>query len=152
MDKTNFAQHFAQRLREALVAAGFHAHRSTSGIDIHKLTEITGYSSQICRKYLKGEAIPEPAKLTEIAKHLNVSAGWLLFGDTDHGFLSDKIFITKPQLQYVLTKAHALYNHHPSAHNFLLDLITKLSQLDASDDQAMKVIDLAFSSIEHALT
>src|SRR5215207_3682155 len=81
MEKVNLTKQFAYRLRDAMLAAGFNSQRSTSGVCIHKLAEITGYSVQICRKYLRGEAIPEPVKLIEIAKKLQVSPGWLLFGD-----------------------------------------------------------------------
>ena len=60
MEKVNLTKQFAYRLRDAMIAAGFNSQRSTSGVCIHKLAEITGYSVQICRKYLRGEAIPEP--------------------------------------------------------------------------------------------
>src|SRR3546814_19330151 len=82
MKKVDLTKQFAYRLRDAMIAAGFNSQRSTSGVCIHKLAEITGYSVQICRKYLRGEAIPEPVKLVEIAAKLQVSAGWLLFGDS----------------------------------------------------------------------
>src|SRR5580692_1281071 len=81
MEKVDLTKQFSYRLRDAMIAAGFNSQRSTSGVCIHKLAEITGYSVQICRKYLRGEAIPEPLKLAEIAAKLHVSPGWLLFGD-----------------------------------------------------------------------
>lgn len=82
MEKVNLAKQFANRLRDAMIAAGFNSQRSTSGVCIHTLSEITGYSVQICRKYLRGEAIPDPVKLREIAVKIHVSPGWLLFGDS----------------------------------------------------------------------
>ena len=82
MEKVNLTKQFAYRLnRDAMINAGFNSQRSTSGVCIHKLAEITGYSLQICRKYLRGEAIPEPIKLVEIAAKTDVSPGSLLFGD-----------------------------------------------------------------------
>ncbi len=94
MEKVDLTQQFAYRLRDAMIAAGFNSQRSTSGVSIHKLAEITGYSVQICRKYLRGEAIPEPLKLVEIAERLNVSAGWLLFGDAHSAHINSQNKVT----------------------------------------------------------
>lgn len=97
MEKVNLAKQFADRLRDAMIAAGFNSQRSTSGVCIHKLAEITGYSVQICRKYLRGEAIPDPVKLREIAVKIHVSPGWLLFGDShnDQGITPKKYQLIK---------------------------------------------------------
>ncbi|WP_058506028.1 helix-turn-helix domain-containing protein [Legionella nautarum] len=154
MEKVDLTKQFACRLRDAMIAAGFNSQRSTSGVCIHKLAEITGYSVQICRKYLRGEAIPEPVKLVEIATKLQVSPGWLLFGDdySDPITSKDKITISKNLLRYTLTRAASLYNS-PHLENdvpgFLLDLINDVSQINASEEQSQKIIDLALSSIKH---
>lgn len=154
MEKVDLIKQFAYRLRDAMIAAGFNSQRSTSGVCIHKLAEITGYSVQICRKYLRGEAIPEPVKLIEIASKLQVSPGWLLFGDnhSDSIIASDKITISKNLLHYIFTRAGNLYNvaHlEDEVPGFLLDLIDDLSQINASEEQSKKIIDLALSSIKH---
>ena len=154
MEKVDLTKQFAYRLRDAMIAAGFNSQRSTSGVCIHTLAQITGYSVQICRKYLRGEAIPEPVKLVEIATKLQVSPGWLLFGDShnDKATSSNQITISKNLLYYIFTQASSLYN---SAHSvdeipgFLLDLINDVSQINASEDQSKKIIDLALSSIKH---
>ncbi len=154
MEKVDLTKQFAYRLRDAMVAAGFDSQRSTSGVCIHKLTEITGYSVQICRKYLRGEAIPEPVKLVDIAAELNVSPGWLLFGDSydDSATSRNKITISKNLLLYILTCAVDLYNT-PHIGNevpgFLLGLINDLSQINASEEQSKKIVDLALSSARH---
>lgn len=154
MEKVDLTKQFSYRLRDALISAGFQSPRSTSGVDIHQLTAITGYSSQICRKYLRGEAIPEPAKLVEIAKHLHVSAGWLLFGDAhSDSFTSiDNITISKNLLQYIFIQANNLYNRSDSPEDvadFLMDLSNDVSQINASEDQSKKIIDLALASARH---
>lgn len=154
MEKVDLTKQFSFRLREAMIAAGFNSQRSTSGVNIHKLAELTGYSLQICRKYLRGEAIPEPVKLVEIARFLNVSPGWLLFGDAhnDRGFDGDAIMISKNLLHYILTRAASLYNAHGFQNevpDFLLDLINDVSLINASEEQSKKIIDLALSSIRH---
>ncbi|MBA2656651.1 MAG: transcriptional regulator [Tatlockia sp.] len=154
MEKVDLTKQFAYRLRDAMIAAGFNSQRSITGINIHKLVEITGYSIQICRKYLRGEAIPEPVKLVEIASQLQVSPGWLLFGDShdDSSVTRDKVIISKKLLHYILNQAGSLYNRPHLAHDvpdFLLELINDVSQINASEEQSQKIIDLALSSIKH---
>jgi transcriptional regulator with XRE-family HTH domain len=154
MEKVDLTKQFAYRLRDAMIAAGFNSQRSTSGVCIHTLAEITGYSLQICRKYLRGEVIPEPVKLVEIAARLQVSPGWLLFGDSHNdSFINrDKVIISKNLLLYILSQAANLYNV-PHLENdvpgFLLELIKDISQINASEEQSKKIIDLALSSAKH---
>lgn len=154
MEKVNFTKQFAHRLHEAMIAAGFNSTRSSSGVSIHKLTEITGYSLQICRKYLRGEAIPEPAKLVDIANSLHVSAGWLLFGEPQdsHSLSTDSLIISKTVLHYVFAQASSLYHGNLSEQeipSFLLDLINDLTAINATEEQSKKIIDLALSSVKH---
>ncbi|CEG55810.1 helix-turn-helix domain-containing protein [Legionella fallonii] len=154
MEKVNLTKQFAYRLRDAMIAVGFNSQRSTSGVCIHKLAEITGYSVQICRKYLRGEAIPEPVKLMEIAEKLQVSPGWLLFGDAhnDQGIAQNKITISKNLLHYIFTRAACLYNgdlEKQEIPNFLMELINDISLINANEEQSKKIIDLALSSVKH---
>jgi transcriptional regulator with XRE-family HTH domain len=154
MDKDHLTKQFACRLRDAMLSAGFNSQRSTAGVSIHKLAEITGYSVQICRKYLRGEAIPEPLKLVELAHKLNVSPGWLLFGDThcDSSLSSNTIAINKKLLKYIFSKAGFLYSNEQTekeAATFLIELIIDISQINTNEEQTKKIIDLAFSSIRH---
>lgn len=154
MEKIDLTKQFAYRLRDALIAAGFNSPRSTSGVDIHKLAEITGYSSQICRKYLRGEAIPEPTKLAEIASQLQVSPGWLLFGDShdDRNIPDKNIAISINLLQYIFTRAKPLYNAGHSLDDvadFLTEICNDVSQINANEEQSKKIIDLALASARH---
>ena len=154
MEKVDLTQHFAKRLRETMIAAGYNSQRSTSGVSIHKLAEITGYSQQICRKYLRGEAIPEPVKLAEIAAKLQVSPGWLLFGDShqDGNYSANHLTIRISLLHYIFAHASELYHADRSGDeisDFLLDLMKNISQINASEEQSKKIIDLALSSVRH---
>lgn len=154
MEKINLTKQFAYRLRDAMITAGFNSQRSTSGVSIHKLAEITGYSVQICRKYLRGETIPDPTKLVDIAEKLQVSAGWLLFGDASNapGTAQDKIIINKNLLYHILIQATSLYNNHrmeQEVPSFLMELINDVSLINANEEQSKKIIDLAISSIKH---
>ncbi|MCA0403280.1 MAG: helix-turn-helix transcriptional regulator [Proteobacteria bacterium] len=152
MSKIDLNKQFAFRLRDAMLAAGFHSERSISGISIHKLSEITGYSLQICRKYLRGEAIPEPAKLVEIAEYLKVAPGWLLFGD-NYNSADDKIMISKELLNYILNGARHFYKpqFEDEATQFLFELIKDVSQIIADDAQSKKIVDLALSSTKYLM-
>jgi hypothetical protein len=154
MEKVDLTKQFAYRLRDSLIAAGFNSQRSTSGVNIHKLSEITGYSPQICRKYLRGQALPEPAKLVEIAAQLHVSPGWLLFGDAnfDNNISSDKLTISKTLIRYIFERAYSLYNSGRTPDeitDFLMELAQDISQINATDAQSKKIIDLALSSANH---
>lgn len=154
MDKTNLAEQFASRLRDAMVNAGFQSRRSTSGVCIHKLSEITGYSVQICRKYLRGEAIPEPTKLKELATKLDVAAGWLLFGDVSSEIktTTENLLINKKILHYILVNATCLYQTTLKEHeipDFLMELIHDVMSIQANEEQTKKIIDLAFASLKH---
>lgn len=154
MEKVNLTKQFAYRLRDAMIAAGFNSQRSTSGVCIHKLAEITGYSLQICRKYLRGEALPEPIKLIDIAAKLHVSPGWLLFGDAhnDNNTSETNVLVSKNLLHYIFMKAACLYNgnlQEQEVPDFLMDLINDISLINASEEQSKKIIDLALSSVKH---
>jgi hypothetical protein len=154
MEKVDLTKQFAYRLRDAMINAGFNSQRSISGVSIHKLAEITGHSLQICRKYLRGEAIPEPLKLIEIASKLKVSPGWLLFGDAynDENTAKENIIISKNLLHYIFTKATSLYNNNPMESEipgFLIELINDVSLINANEEQSKKIIDLAIASVKH---
>lgn len=154
MEKADLIKQFANRLRDAMIAKGYHSTRSTSGVDLHKLVEITGNSPQICRKYLSGQVIPEPTKLAELAAKLSVSPGWLLFGDShsNGNLVENKITISKDLLHYIFTHANQLYTAQLSDHeipDFLLDLTNDVCQIETSDKQSKKIIDLALASAKH---
>ena len=154
MGKVDLLKQFAERLRDAMIAKGYHSTRSTSGVDIHKLVEMTGNSPQICRKYLAGQVIPEPSTLADLAAKLNVSPGWLLFGDSHSNgdAVENKITISKDLLHYIFAQANQLYTTQQSDDeipDFLLDLTHDVCQIDTSDEQSKKIIDLALSSAKH---
>lgn len=153
--KIAFVEHFANRLHEAMRAAGHASGRSTSGIDIHQLVEITGYSAQMCRKYLRGEAMPDPMKLHEIAQHLGVSPGWLLFGhaiETTEKFPQTYLYVNQQNLRTLFEKAEALYQQQKNTAqrtDFLMNLVHNISQTNLSEAQSHQMIELALSSATH---
>ncbi len=154
MDKLNLGKEFAMRLRDSMIQSGFYSLRSNSGVDIDKLAELSGHSLQICRKYLRGQAIPEPVKLAEIASKLNVSPGWLLFGDLypQNNKMNTHILIDKNLLHYMFTQARTLYHTKRTddeLSDFLVDLTKEVSLIDANEEQSKQIIDLVLSSAKH---
>lgn len=151
MEKLSLIKEFAERLRDTLIKKGYCSSRSTSGVDINRFAKMAGHSSQICRKYLRGEVIPELNKLAEIAAELNVSPGWLLFGDSHTNTQPEehKITISKNLLHYIFTHANTLYQtEHSNQHRLptlLLELTKDVSQIDVNDEQSKKIVDLALS-------
>jgi hypothetical protein len=147
MSKHALSTGFAQRLHQAMISAGFTSTRSKSGVCMHTLTQLTNHSRQICRKYLGGETLPEPHVVIKIATALNVSPGWLLFGDAPVT-QTDNICISKSLLHYILT--HELTpSHYQNLQYpyFLMHLIHEITQLQGNELHLKKIIDLAFTSI-----
>lgn len=142
MNKKMIAQGFAARLHQVLTQAGFTSARSKSGVSIAALIELCGHSRQMCRKYLLGEAIPEPAMIAHLACRLEVSPGWLLFGDLQELQQQDSCLqISKSVLDYILQHP-ILYRIEPE---YLLNLLERISGLHFNDHQMKKVIDISFA-------
>lgn len=151
--KSDLNQQFAARLRDALLAKGYHSARSPSGIHIQKFADLTGHSVQICRKYLRGQSIPDSPKLIEIAAQLEVSPGWLLFGDCHgrHDGQAHKITINRDLLHYIYTHFSALHPPDPIQADFFSEFFVNLVHdvCAISDDleQSKKIIDLALATL-----
>ena len=150
--KISLSQRFALRLRDTLIAAGYASTRTPSGVDIFEFAKLIGHSPQICRKYLRGQAIPNSSKLENIATTLCVSPGWLLFGDCHSHHISaetNKITINKELLHYIFTHMTSLYQPNLPPHqlpDFFLELTEDISQINADPEQSKKIVDLALSS------
>ena len=144
MIKNNITIAFATRLRNALLSAGFQSQRSMSGVDILKFAQAIQHTPQICRKYLRGETIPEPQKLSEIAQMLNVSPGWLLFGDShsqqDHE--NNKITISKNILHHLFSHISLLCSPNNASEvlpNFWLELTEDLQEFENNEEKSKKI-------------
>ena len=154
MERIDLIQQFALRLRQTLINAGYGSTRSASGVNLQRFAEITGHSVQICRKYLLGKVIPEPAKLSVLAEKLNVSPGWLLFGDCHsvEPMEKNKVTINESLLHYIFTHANDLYQAKHSTDelpDFLLELTKDVSAINADLVKSKKIIDLALLSAKH---
>lgn len=146
----NLYQSFADRLIQTLKEQGYGASRSPNGISIKKLAEFTEASEQICRRYIRGDALPDYDKIKRLANHLNVNPGWLLFGDESNLNINENL-IDESLLHYILKNSHCLYSVSQGSNDdyadFVLGLIKEVRQIDTSAQNLLKIIDLALSSI-----
>lgn len=141
---------FSSRLIQTLKDKGHTASRSPNGICIKTLADFTGASEQICRRYIRGDALPDYEKVKQLALHLQVNPGWLLFGEEGHS-APQKNVTDETLLHYILKQSHHLY---PVSHgsnddyaDFVLGLIKEVRSIDTSKNNLLKIIDLAIGSI-----
>lgn len=150
--KSDMDKSFANRLIETMKANGHTASRSPNGICMRTLAEFSGASEQICRRYIRGDALPDIAKVKKIATSLNTTPGWLLFGDAPpFQTASSSITIDKDILHYILDKSHCLYRNETGNTDdfadFVIELIRDVRSIDTTKENLEKIIDLAVSSI-----
>ena len=143
-------QAFAQRLIKMLKDKGHIASRSPNGICIKTLSEFTGASEQICRRYVRGDALPDYEKVKQLAEHLQINPGWLLFGDEGYPAPSNHQ-IDEQLLHYILKQSHHLYRYTSENNDdyadFVLGLIKEVRSIDTTKEILLKIIDLAIGSI-----
>lgn len=139
---------FANRLIETLKDKGYTLTRSPNGICMKTLAEFTGASEQICRRYIRGDALPDYEKVKKLANSLQVSPGWLLFGQED---ASRNTQFEENILHYILKHSHCLYpvsqNGNSDYANFVLGLFREVLSIDTAENTLLKIIDLAIGSI-----
>lgn len=155
MDRSQFAHEFARRLSNVMKNEGHFSKRSNSGLNINLLSEISGCSYQMARRYLLGEALPEIYVILKISKWLRVAPGWLLFGDKDPLLSSPKslnnIEIDLDLLKYILIKSDDLFSfteNKSSVINFIVDAVYDASHLNTDQETNKKIIDMMISSAE----
>ena len=142
---------FSTRLIDTMKMNGYGVSRSPHGICMKTLAEFAGASEQICRRYIRGDALPDYDKIINIAENLNVSPGWLLFGEQQSN-MSNLFGRTDDALiQYILTQSHMLFRDDPDATDdyadFVIGLIKEVREIDAPKESLEKIINLALSSI-----
>jgi len=139
-------QDFAERLIASMKLRGFIATRSPHGICMKSLAQFADASEQICRRYIRGDALPNYEKVVSIAKHLNVSPGWLLFGDAKN--LGNRKVLEEEVLSYILQSTHALFwENSVDFAEFVLGLLKEIRDIDVPNDHLYKIIDLAVGSV-----
>lgn len=145
---------FSLRLTEAMKNAGYGTTRSPNGICIKTLAEITNASEQICRRYIRGEALPDYSKILRISSRLSVSPGWLLFGENNDGIYntsrkSNSIIIERDLLECIISKALGLLiimKDKQELTPFIMDIIDDVTQIDANKEDLLKIIEISVNS------
>ncbi len=153
MERANFVAKFSKRLNSLLQKEGYVSTRSKAGIEIGQLAKVTGVSYQMARKYALGIALPDYHIIPKIAKWLNVSPGWLLFGEKDQVTpelkSSSLIEIDTELLKYILNKCTVLFPPTSDAEkivNFIAGIIYDASHINADAKTILKIIDMMLSS------
>ncbi|KTD00693.1 transcription factor [Legionella geestiana] len=140
---------FAKRLIETLKKEGHTATRSPNGVCIKTLAEFTGASEQICRRYIRGDALPDYEKIKKLAHRLQVNPGWLLFGEGKKSSSNNEL--DENVLHYILKHSHRLYPVSEGGNNdyadFALGLLREARSIDTDENTLFKIIDLAIGSI-----
>lgn len=146
-------KNFAKRLIDAMKSNGHSASRSPSGICMKTLSEITDASEQICRRYIRGDALPDYDKMISISSFLKVSPGWLVFGEgTQNQPLEAQQAnpIDDGLLHYLLSKSLCLYQKEKESAedyaDFVIGLVQNLREIDASRADLEKIINLVMNS------
>lgn len=118
------------------------------GSYVARLAEITKHSPQICRKYLGNTALPSVDTIISLSEKLEVSAGWLLFGDEpkqNKGVVS----LSPALLRYVIEEGLAVQIYFKSNNDFsdfLIHIIEKIEGFDLPEDQIKQIIQCMITS------
>lgn len=139
---------FAKRLISTLKGQGYVSTRSPNGICIKTVAQIIGVSEQMCRRYIRGDALPDYEKLKLLAENLKVNAGWLLFGEEVH-YVGGKISFDKILLHYILKRSYQLHRDAKSDDyaDFVLELISKIAEIGTCIENSLKIVDVTIHSI-----
>ncbi|MEI6094901.1 MAG: helix-turn-helix transcriptional regulator [Gammaproteobacteria bacterium] len=140
---------FGARLKLAMINNGFNSHRSPYGVDISRLARITQHSPQICRKYLKNTALPSKETVLRLSEALNVSPGWLLFGESSSQH-KNFVSLSPALLRCVIEEGFAVQHHFKSNHDFadfLMHIVEKIQKFDLPDLEIRQIIRCMTSAI-----
>ena len=140
---------FGARLKLAMIQKGFSSNRSPYGVDVSRLSDITKHSPQICRKYLKNTALPSFETIMRLSEALNVSPGWLLFGDGSPQY-KNLISLSPALLRSVIEEGLAVQAHFKSNHDFadfLMHIVEKIQRFDLPEVDIRQIIHCMTSAI-----
>ena len=153
MERAHFVLNFARRLTQLMRNHGLNSEKSKAGVKINELTKISGCSHQMTRRYVLGEALPDIDVIFKIAKWLEVSPGWLLYGeesDIPNNINQKNLIQIEPKLlEYILLKSIPLSEitkNHQELTSFMMDIINDVTHIDADNKAIIKIIDISINS------
>ena len=153
MERQYFIQQFARRLTHLLEDLGLGSKNSKAKVKIKDLATISGCSSQMARRYVLGEALPDVDVLFKIAQWLKVSPGWLLFGtdnQTPNNFTQKNLIQIEPELlEYILARTLPLLQSIKDIKgiiSFTMDIIKDCTYINADHDTILKMVEIHITS------
>ncbi|MBY0545061.1 MAG: helix-turn-helix domain-containing protein [Gammaproteobacteria bacterium] len=149
--RIQLAQAFAERLVGLLQAKGLSSRNARGGVVLQPLAKIAGCSVQMARKYTLGLSLPDYLSLERIARWLEVSPAWLIYGEnivvnTD---IESQISLDKSTLSYLLQSIFTTFftkSDKAGLVDFVIDIMTDLAHVKTDTATIHKMIDMAISS------
>ncbi|OGT38523.1 MAG: hypothetical protein A3F11_04520 [Gammaproteobacteria bacterium RIFCSPHIGHO2_12_FULL_37_14] len=153
MGRSDFVINFSKRLNSLLQKEGYFSNRSKAKVQIRQLAIAADVSYQMARKYTLGLALPDYSIIPKMAKWLNTSPSWLLFGENESmpskHKPSSSIEIESELLKYILHESIVLFpptNNAEKIINFIVGVIYDASHINADNKTILKIIDMMLSS------
>lgn len=147
---------FSRRVIEQLHKKGIVSSRSSGGISFKELAKAIDCPLQNARKYVLGLSFPDLESILKIARFLDVSPGWLVFGEeptppkNTNTTGVELVNLDYDLLRYILEKSASLFSHTTESENvinFVMDIIYDISHIQADLETTKKIIDISVSSV-----
>lgn len=152
--REHLVHQFSHRLITLMKQSNLGSAKSKAGVKLNKLVEVSGCSHQMARRYVLGQALPDIDIICKIAKWLNVSPGWLLFGEggdlTNSAEAKNLIQIEPQMLTHLLSKCAKLFNITSNTDElvrYIMDIINDVIHIEAEPKEIIKIIDMSINSI-----
>lgn len=149
--RTQLLASFSNRLVSALKERGLSSSRSSSGVKVAELSLAINCSSQMARRYALGKALPDYETILAMSSWLDVSPGWLLFGDEGRREFGERelLGIDYDFFRHILVTSIPLIKQSHDSNEvsaFIVDLIYDASHLKADSETIRKMVDMSISS------
>lgn len=145
---------FSVRLVEALKKRGYASSVAASGVKTKEMAKRLGCSIQMARRYVMGEALPELAALLVLAKWLEMSPAYLLFG-SEGSATSSATLPASAIWRYVLRQLAPYWqqiDRHDEVIEFVIELVYDASHLVTEKTMLYKILDVALKAfLQHRL-
>jgi transcriptional regulator with XRE-family HTH domain len=154
LEREHLVQSFSRRLTQLIQNKGLGSEKSKAGVKLKELAEVSNCSHQMARRYAMGDALPDIDVTFKIAKWLQVSPGWLLFGEesTIPNNINQKnlIQIEPDLLEYILVKCAPLFlitKDTQELISFIMDIINDTTYIEADKKDILKIVDISIKSV-----
>lgn len=151
-NRGSILKQFSERLVSQLKKNGFSSLRSSSGVRVGELSRKIGCSTQMARKYVLGQALPDSSVIMSMSNWLGVSPGWLLFGNAARSMGQgdrELVAIDYDLLETILSLSSTLFTNNSDPKEivqFIIDVVYDASHLNADRDTIIKMVEMAVSS------